>query len=428
MPSNVLNTQCVISGGGPAGLMSGLLLARAGVNVIVLEKHKDFLRDFRGDTIHPSTMEVVHELGWLDEFLRLPHYPARSMMSWWDGTEMELGNFSRLPTQAKFIAMMPQWNFLNFLAEKAKAYKTFKLMTLCEAQSLIEDGSKVVGVRAQMPDGALEVHADLVLAADGRGSELRDQSGLDLEVLGAPMDVLWLRISRKPQDSKAIELRFSRSGVLIMINRDDYWQCAVVIQKGQFENVKAAGLAQFRKSIAQLTPLEATRFDEIQSWDQVKLLNVQVNRLRKWWREGFLCIGDAAHAMSPIGGVGVNLAVQDAVAASNILAQPLLQGNLSVSHLAALQERREFPVKVTQKLQVTIQNHIIAAALHGAKRMDPPLPLRIVNSVPFLNRLPGRLIGMGVRPEHVHTQSAFATDSTAGAAARNTLTPSTSST
>lgn len=405
MKLTMLNAQCCIAGGGPAGLMAGALLARAGVNVVVLEKHQDFLRDFRGDTIHPSTMEVMHELGWLDAFLKLPHYPARHLMSRWGAQEIEVGNFTELPTQARFIALMPQWDFLNFVAQKGREFPNFNLLTRCEAKSLVEEAGRIVGVRAQCVDGPVEVRADLVIAADGRGSVLRDQSGLALDDIGAPMDVLWLRIARRPDDSAAIEARFGARNVLVMINRGDYWQCAYVIGKGRFEQVRAQGLAAFQATLAQLTGFEASRLEDIRDWEQVKLLNVQVNRLRQWWRKGLLCIGDAAHAMSPIGGVGVNLAVQDAVAASNILARPLREGSLTSAHLEAVQTRREFPARMTQRAQVYVQQQVIQAALEGDGIVSAPVPLRIANRIAPLRRLLGRLIGMGVRPEHVQTEA-----------------------
>ncbi len=403
MTLETISTRCCIAGGGPAGLMLGLLLARAGVEVLVLEKHADFLRDFRGDTIHPSTMEVLHELGFLEEFLQLPHQPVPRLVAQFGKTPAVFADFSHLPTRAKFIAMMPQWDFLNFIAEKAHHYKTFRLMMQAEAKALIEEDARVVGVRATTPGGPLEVRADLVVAADGRDSILRAQSGLKVEDLGAPMDALWFRLPRSAADTDQTQGRFDAGRIFVMLNRGDYWQCAFVIPKGQNEHIRAAGLDAFRQSVGALVPFEAARTNEIENWDQVKLLTVQVNRLEQWWREGFLCIGDAAHAMSPVGGVGINLAIQDAVAASNVLAEPLRDGRLSTEHLAAVQKRRDWPTRVTQRLQLAMQNRVIAPALAEKESFRPPLFMRVLSCIPGLNRIPARLVGMGVRPEHVRT-------------------------
>ncbi len=404
MAANVLTTSCCIAGGGPAGMMLGLLLARAGVDIIVLEKHADFLRDFRGDTIHPSTMEIMHELGFLDEFLRLPHLPVPRVVAQFGSQAIALADFSHLPTRAKFIAMMPQWDFLNFLASKARAYKTFRLIMRAPATALIENKGKVIGVTASSSDGPLEIRAALVVAADGRDSALRAQSGLTVMDFGAPMDALWFRLSRRTSDTDQSQGRFDAGRLFVMLNRGDYWQCAFVIPKGWNERVRAAGLQAFRRDVGTLLPFAAERARDIMDWEQVKLLTVQVNRLTTWWRAGFLCIGDAAHAMSPVGGVGINLAVQDAVAAANILAAPLRKNQLSNDHLAAIQKRREWPANVTQRLQLAIQKSVIAPALIAKGEFRPPLALRLIASVPGLNRIPARLIGLGVRPEHVETR------------------------
>jgi 2-polyprenyl-6-methoxyphenol hydroxylase-like FAD-dependent oxidoreductase len=393
--------QCCIAGSGPAGLMLGYLLARGGVRVLVLEKHADFLRDFRGDTIHPSTLEVMHELGLLGRFLELPHQKVARLTGQFGDTRFELADFSHLPVHCRYIAMMPQWDFLNFLAEEGKRYPSFDLMMEAEANDLIDDGKSVVGVEASTPDGPLTVKADLVVGADGRGSVLRARSGLDVETIGAPMDALWFRLSRHPADGEQTLGRFEPGRIFVMLNRGDYWQCAFVIAKGTLEVLQARGLPAFRETVASMATFARARTEEIKSWDDVKLLSVRVDRLTKWYRSGLLFIGDAAHAMSPVGGVGINLAVQDAVAAANILAVPLLNGAVGEGTLEAVQKRRSFPTRVTQALQVVIQNNVIAPALAEQKDLKPPLLMRWMARWPLLRRIPARLIGLGVRPEHV---------------------------
>ena len=402
MAANAITTSCCIAGGGPAGMMLGLLLARAGIDVIVLEKHADFLRDFRGDTIHPSTLEIMHELGFLKEFLKLPHQPVPRLVAQFGDQAITLADFSHLPTRAKFIAMMPQWDFLNFLARKASAYKTFCLIMQAHATELIQANGKVIGVRVASRDGPAEIHAPLVVAADGRDSTLRAQSGLIVTDFGAPMDALWFRLSRRESDTDQAQGRFDAGRLFVMLNRGSYWQCAFVIPKGWNERVRAAGLDEFQRDIGMLLPFAAERAQDIMDWDQVKLLTVQVNRLPTWWRKGFLCIGDAAHAMSPVGGVGINLAIQDAVAAANILAMPLRGRRLVPQDLAAVQARREWPTRMTQRAQIAIQNRFVAPVL-AQKDIDPPLPwpIALMQRLPQLQRIPARLIGIGLRPEHV---------------------------
>ena len=400
MPMRI-DTVCAIAGGGPAGLMLGYLLARAGVATVVLEKHADFLRDFRGDTIHPSTMQVMHELGMLDEFLHLPHQEVRELTAQFGRQRLTLASFEGLPVRAPYIAMMPQWDFLDFLAGRARAYPEFRLLMPLEASGLLRSGDRITGISARGPQGDVEIHARLVVAADGRGSILRDAAGLPLTDLGAPMDVLWFRLSRKAGDTGETQARFDVGRIFIMLNRGDYWQCAYVIPKGANERIRGAGLPAFRQGLGTLLPIDASRADEIDDWDQVKLLTVQVNRLEKWWLPGFVCIGDAAHAMSPVGGVGVNLAIQDAVAAANRLVGPLRSGTVAEADLAAVQRRREWPTKATQRLQVLVQQRIIQTTLASAGEVEPPIALRMLTSIPFIGRLPARLIGLGLRPEHV---------------------------
>ncbi len=383
-------------------MMLGFLLARAGIDVVVLEKHADFLRDFRGDTIHPSTMQVMDELGLLDEFLKLPHEKVRTLTARFGDTEVLMADFSHLPVRAPFIAMMPQWDFLNFLAAHAKTFPTFRLLMSTEATGLLTDPDRVVGIRARVANGGgeIEVRAPLTVAADGRTSTLRQASGLKVEDFGAPMDVLWFRLPREPSDTDQTQARFDAGRIFIMLNRGDYWQCAFVILKGRNEQIRATGLDAFREALRPIL-FDPRRADAITSWDQIKLLTVQVNRLTKWWKPGLLCIGDAAHAMSPIGGVGVNLAIQDAVAAANILAEPLRTGRVGTEHLAAVQRRREWPTRVTQHLQLLIQKRVIAPTLAKTGKIKPPLVFRLMTRFPIFSRLTARVIGLGVRPEHV---------------------------
>ncbi|MET0923516.1 MAG: FAD-dependent oxidoreductase [Xanthobacteraceae bacterium] len=399
--AEVVRTTCCIAGGGPAGMMLGFLLARAGVDVVVLEKHRDFLRDFRGDTIHPSTLEVMHELGLLDEFLRLPHQEVRQLQGVIGDTSIRIADFTHLPTRCRFIALMPQWDFLNFLAEKARRYPSFHLRMQAEATELIEDGGRVTGLRATTPAGTLVVQADLVVGADGRHSTVRRCAGLEVEDIGTPIDVLWMRLPRRPSDGTAPLGRFGAGKIFIMLDRGDYWQCAYVIPKGGFEEIKAKGLDAFRAAVAEIAPQFGDRVRELASWDDIKLLTVKIDRLRRWHRPGLICIGDAAHAMSPVGGVGINLAVQDAVAAANILAAPLRAGTLRERDLAAVERRRRFPTRATQRMQVFMQNNLLRAVLASQAAPSPPWPLRLIGRYPLLQRIPARLVGMGFRPEHV---------------------------
>jgi 2-polyprenyl-6-methoxyphenol hydroxylase-like FAD-dependent oxidoreductase len=396
-----ITTTCCIAGGGPAGMMLGLLLARAGVPVVVLEKHADFLRDFRGDTIHPSTLEVMHELGLLDEFLKLPHRRVERLGGVVGNTPIQIADFTHVPTRCKFIALMPQWDFLDFLADSARRYPTFDLRMRAEVTDLIEEGGRVAGVRAKTPDGELTVRAALVIGADGRTSVVRERAGLVVEDIGAPMDVLWMRLSRHESDGAEALGRIDAGKMFVMIDRGDYWQCAYVIPKGAAEQVRAAGIDAFRAAIVSVAPMMQDRVAELRSWDDVKLLTVKIDRLKQWHRPGLLCIGDAAHAMSPVGGVGVNLAVQDAVAAANRLAAPLRNGTVSDDDLAAVQRRRTFPTRMTQRLQVFIQENVLSRVLASRGTIAPPWPVRLVSRCPMLQRIPARLVGIGIRPEHV---------------------------
>jgi 2-polyprenyl-6-methoxyphenol hydroxylase-like FAD-dependent oxidoreductase len=396
-----ISTRCCIAGGGPAGMMLGLLLARGGINVVVLEKHADFLRDFRGDTVHPSTLQVMHELGLLDAFLARPHSEVRTIGVQIGDEFFAVADFTHLPTQCKYVAFMPQWEFLNFLAEEAKRYPTFQLLMRTEATGLMREADRMVGVTAQGPDGPLEINAELVIAADGRHSTLRDVASFEVVDRGAPMDVLWLRLSKSPTDPGQTLGRIDAGRIFIMLDRNDYWQCAFVIPKGGIDEVHARGLDAFRAEIAHRVPFLRDRVQELASWDDIKLLTVEVNRLDTWFRPGLLFIGDAAHAMSPIGGVGINLAVQDAIATANILVPRLRQGTATLADLRAVQRRREWPTRMTQRMQVLIQNRIITNVLRGTTTPKPPLAMRMLGRYPILRRLPARIIGMGFRPEHI---------------------------
>ncbi len=385
-------------------MMAGLLLARAGIDTIVLEKHADFLRDFRGDTIHPSTLEAMNDLGLYDEFLALPHQKAYVLSGKIGNITLPLADFSHLPTKAKFIAFMPQWHFLDFLARKAAAYRAFRLVMRADVLSLMSEGGVTKGVVAETPQGRLEVRADLTIGADGRHSTARQAAGLIPDEVGAPMDVLWFRLSRKCDDPHETFGRAEAGRILILIDRGEHWQCGYVIAKGSLGNLQSSDLTVLRRNIADLVPFAADRVTEIKSWDDVKLLTVAVDRLPVWHRPGLLCIGDAAHAMSPVGGVGINIAIQDAIAAANLLAAPLLKsGPVPEGELAKLQKHRERAVKLTQAGQVLIQNRVISQVLGNKTRLGLPWILRLFIYFPLLRRLPGRLIGMGVQPERVRS-------------------------
>ena len=387
-------------------MMLGFLLARAGVDVVVLEKHADFLRDFRGDTIHPSTLEVMHELGLLDEFLKRPHTELPRLTAKIGNHDVTIADFTHLPTRCKFIAFMPQWDFLNFLVKHAKRYPSFHLRMETEVTGLRLRDGRVTGVEARTPTGTLQVDAELVVGADGRGSTVREQAGLEVIDLGAPMDALWMQISKGLGDPGQTLGRIAAGRILVSIDRGDYWQVAYVIPKGGFEEIRRRGLPALREAIAAMAPFFHERLGELRDWNDVKLLTVRVDRLRRWFRPGLLCIGDAAHAMSPIGGVGINLAIQDAVAAANILAAPLRNGTVTETNLAAVQKRRELPTRLTQRVQVFMQDRVIRSVLSSTQpTMSLALPLRLLRRWPLLQRIPARLVGVGVRPEHVRIPS-----------------------
>jgi 2-polyprenyl-6-methoxyphenol hydroxylase-like FAD-dependent oxidoreductase len=401
-------TRCCVAGGGPAGLMLGLLLARVGIDVVVLEKHADFLRDFRGDTIHPSTLQLLHELGLLEDFLREPHQKVRSLHAIVGGRTLTIADFSRLPVQAPFVAFVPQWNFLDFLARAAAQFPSFRLAMAAEAADLVMRDGIVAGVRVRAGGAEATLDADLVVAADGRGSRLRAAAGLAVEDLGAPIDVVWFRLPKRADDPGDVMGRFEAGAILVTLDRGDYWQCAFVIPKGGYDRLRADGIVAFRARLAAAAPHLADRVETLRSFDDTSLLTVRVDRLPVWHRPGFLCIGDAAHAMSPIGGVGINLAIQDAVAAANILSEPLKSGAPSEADLAAVRRRRWFPTRATQALQVRAQDRLLAPLLGATARPGAPLPLRLVSRSRLLQGLVGRLIGLGLRPEHVTARAAGA--------------------
>jgi 2-polyprenyl-6-methoxyphenol hydroxylase-like FAD-dependent oxidoreductase len=395
-----LRTGCCVVGGGPAGVMLGYLLARAGIKVTVLEKHENFFRDFRGDTVHPSTLDVMHQLGLLDGLLQLPHQRVTSVSARIGDFDFDAADFRRVPTRCKFVALMPQWDFLNFLAERARRFAGFELRMQHEGTGLIRDGQRIVGVEARSPAGPLQVEADLVIACDGRHSTMRQSAQLSVQEFGVPIDVLWFRISRQPHDPQQVLGNINFGKALILINRGDYFQAGLIVRKGTLEQIKAQGLDAFRRDIGQIAPYLRERVGEIEAWDQIKLLTVQINRLRRWHRPGLLCIGDAAHAMSPAGGVGINLAIQDAVAAANILAVPLRAGQVTDLMLKRVQQRREFPTRVTQFLQVNAHK-ALNAVFQTDGAIEAPWQLKVIDALPGRKWIMGYVVGVGVRPEHV---------------------------
>jgi 2-polyprenyl-6-methoxyphenol hydroxylase-like FAD-dependent oxidoreductase len=400
--ATMLETQCCIVGGGPAGMMLGYLLGRAGVRTVVLEKHGDFLRDFRGDTVHPSTLLIMEELGLLQDFLKLPHSELYCFSIEFGERRYKAAEFTRLPPPGNFTALMPQWDFLNFLADKGRAFPSLAIKMSTQASGLLMESGRISGVRAKSAEGELEIRADLVVGCDGRTSVIREASGLRVHDLGAPIDVLWFRLSKQPGDPSQVLGRLSQTTLLVTIERNDYWQCAIVIRKGGIEQIRAAGLAAFKASVAMIAPHLANRLDELRSFDDIKLLSVTVDRLEIWSKPGLLCIGDAAHAMSPVGGVGINLAIQDAVATANILAAKLAVGSASDADLDAVRRRRLFPAKVIQGMQVMVHNRVLKPRVSGLQaELAPPWPLRLLDRSAWLRQWPARFLGLGVRPEHV---------------------------
>jgi 2-polyprenyl-6-methoxyphenol hydroxylase-like FAD-dependent oxidoreductase len=412
---NTLDTQVCIAGGGPAGMMLGYLLARSGIEVVVLEKWPDFFRDFRGDTIHPSTMENLAELGLLESFLKLPHQKVVRLSGQVGQDMLYLVDFSGLRVHAPFIAFVPQWDFLNFMADNAKRFRQFTLLMNTEATTLIEEGGRIVGLNATSPNGPMRINAKLVVGADGRRSVLREQAGLRVETLGAPMDVLWFRIPRKASDPDQVLGRIVGGHIMIMISRTEYWQCGYVIRKGALAAVQQRGLDSFRRELRELAPFLGERVETLTDWDEVKLLTVAVDRLHTWHRPGLLCIGDAAHAMSPIGGVGINLAIQDAVAAANYLVPAFRKGaDIDSSVLESIQRRRMFMTRVLQKFQTIVQNRFIDRILGSKKSPRLPLLFRLFNRFTWMRRIPARFLGLGLRPEHVSAEIRNATTNHAG--------------
>ncbi len=400
-----LQTRCVIAGGGPAGIMAGYLLARSGVPVIVLEKHADFFRDFRGDTIHPSTLELMYELGLLDEFLKQPHQEMHELRAVINGQTVPIADFTKLPTRCKFIAFMPQWDFLNFLSTHAKKFPSFQLLMDHEVVDLMFDQQRVTGVRAKTQRGEVDLRADLIIGADGRHSIVQACAGLERQDFGVPIDVLWMRISKKQDDPQQSFGFFQQGKLLVLLDRGDYWQCGFVIPKGGFEDIKARGLQQLQNDIASFAGFLRDRVAELNDWSKIKLLTVQINRLRDWCCDGLLCIGDSAHAMSPAGGVGINLAIQDAVATANLLAEKLRTGPVSVDDLRKVQARREWPTRLIQAMQVFIHRRVVTGRTSDRKQ-SLPFVFRLLKWFPVLRQIPARFIGIGPRPEHFHSPTA----------------------
>jgi 2-polyprenyl-6-methoxyphenol hydroxylase-like FAD-dependent oxidoreductase len=400
---DTVDTTCCIVGGGPAGMMLGFLLARAGVQATVIEKHGDFFRDFRGDTVHPSTLDLMHELGLLEKFLQIPHQELTSVGGVIGDYVFQAADFRHLPTYCKFVALMPQWDFLNFLAAEGGKFPGFRLLMQHEAVGLIRDGTRITGVEMRTPNGPRRINARLVVGCDGRNSTIRMAAGLKVREYGVPIDVLWFRISRQSNDPDQLLGNVNFGRVLVLINRSGYFQAGLIIRKGSFEEMKSRGLSSLRALLVKIAPYLGNRVEELQDWDQIKLLSVRIDRLDQWWLPGLLCIGDSAHAMSPAGGVGINLAIQDAVASANILAAPLKEGTVTEEHLAGVQKRREFPTRVIQTMQLNVHK-LFERVFRTTGPMKAPWQLKVLTHIPGLRRLTARLVGIGARPEHINTR------------------------
>ena len=404
MAPEVLETTCCVVGGGPAGMMLGYLLARKGVQVVVLEKHQDFIRDFRGDTVHPSTLEVLNELGLLEKFLDLPHEKVESLGVIVGDSLFDVADFRHVPVTCKFVALMPQWDFLNFLSAQAKRFPSFQLLLQYEATDLVRDGERITGVVVQNQGRKMQILADLVVGCDGRHSLTRSAAGLEVIEYGVPIDVLWFRISRTPGDSAQVLGNVNYGKALIQINRSDYFQAGLIVKKGSYDEIKARGIDALRADIRQIAPYLGERVNELHDWDQIKILTVQINRLQRWHQPGLLCIGDAAHAMSPAGGVGINLAIQDAVAAANLLTGPLQARCVPVAALAAVQKRRDIPTRVTQVIQL-FAHRGFARVFENPGPIRAPWQLKAAMKIPGIHRAVGYAVGIGARPEHVREEA-----------------------
>jgi 2-polyprenyl-6-methoxyphenol hydroxylase-like FAD-dependent oxidoreductase len=404
MAPDTLETACCIVGGGPAGMMLGYLLARNGVRVTVLEKHADFFRDFRGDTVHPSTLEILQELGLLNEFLELPHQKVSSVGVIIGDTAFDVADFRHVPATCKFVALMPQWDFLNFLSDHAKSFPAFELLMQHEAVDLLREGERIRGVVARNDGRTVQVRADLVIGCDGRHSVTRNAAKLELIDYGVPIDVLWFRLSRRPYDPAQVLGNVNYGKALILINREDYFQAGLIIAKGSYDQIKAAGLEALRNNIRKIAPYLSDRVNELQDWEQIKILTVQINRLKRWFLPGLLCIGDAAHAMSPAGGVGINLAIQDAVATANLLTKPLQHRRVSESRLALVQRRREFPTRLTQAVQL-LAHRGFARVFENPGPIRAPWPMKVAVRIPGIHSALGYAVGMGARPEHIRQKN-----------------------